>query len=100
MVDSTECYQNCSGNPEEICGGPERLSLFARPIPEPVANPGANGYQSLGCYVDTIEKRVLDHFTSVPGGPSHMSVAACTAACSSDGYPLAALEYGGGMCSC
>jgi hypothetical protein len=97
-VEPKECYQNCSGNPDDICGGPQRLSLFARPIPEPVANPGVNGYQSLGCYVDRVAIRVLSHSTGVPGGPSNMSVGACTAACSSRGYSLAALEYGGGMC--
>ncbi|OAG05309.1 uncharacterized protein CC84DRAFT_1248224 [Paraphaeosphaeria sporulosa] len=68
-ANATDCNQLCSRSNQEICGGPERLSLCARPIPEPSANPGINGYQSLGCWTDNIINHVLSHFTIMPGGP-------------------------------
>lgn len=41
----------CSGNTNELCGGPNRLNVFqSSTVSGPVVNPGPPGWGSLGCY--------------------------------------------------
>ena len=48
---ATDCAMACSGNSTEVCGGPNRLTLYkTNAITGPGVNPGVNGFQSIGCY--------------------------------------------------
>lgn len=45
-----ECSTPCRGDPEQPCGGPDRLTLYKRLEGLPKVNPGWNDYESIGCY--------------------------------------------------
>lgn len=94
---TSECYQTCTGNPSQKCGGPNRLSLYSRAVPKPIFNSGENLFELLGCYADTQGARLLSHSATVPGGSANVSVLECTKACIGRGFTLAGLEYAGGM---
>lgn len=50
---ATDCNMPCAGNATEVCGGPNRISVFWNgedPPAGPSHNPGTNGYGLLGCY--------------------------------------------------
>ncbi|KAF1964882.1 copper radical oxidase [Bimuria novae-zelandiae CBS 107.79] len=100
---ASDCNMGCSGNPDEACGGPDRLTLYnntaVMPTGPPWVNPGVNGYQSLGCYTDNSGAggRALDVEVSgtFPGGYQNSTVANCVTACSARNYIYAGLEYYG-----
>ncbi|RPA85829.1 hypothetical protein BJ508DRAFT_411799 [Ascobolus immersus RN42] len=100
------CNMECAGAPTEICGGPNRLSVYenteepatttttgggAGPTTTttpPAAEP-TDGWNDIGCYTDGAA-RALSHYEIVPGN----TVEKCTAACQSGGYKYAGMEYG------
>jgi hypothetical protein len=97
---------HCNGNATEICGGPNRLSLWdfnnaisATPTSTKAASSTAAasatpiaGWDSLGCYTDSVGARTLaTQLFTIPGGS--MTPQACTAACKAGGYILAGVEY-------
>ena len=71
----------------EICGGPQRLTLLTAASADP--GPSA-GWTALGCRKDNVSGRTLnvDAFTS-----GNMTVAACIVHCDALGQTLAGLEY-------
>ncbi|KAE8445874.1 hypothetical protein EG329_012797 [Mollisiaceae sp. DMI_Dod_QoI] len=109
------CNMPCYGNASEICGGPNRLSVFdfnnaisALPTSTSTTSstaasatatgPALSGWKSLGCYTDGVGSRTLEtEIYSIPG--ADMTVELCTAACLSAGFDLAGLEYAG-ECYC
>jgi uncharacterized protein (DUF2141 family) len=84
---SVGCNMACNGNTTEICGGPNRLSMYS-----------LSGWASLGCYNDTVGDRTLStEIFSIPG--ASMTVELCQAACKAAGFTLAGVEYAG-ECYC
>jgi hypothetical protein len=123
---SSDCSMTCSGNSTEICGGPNRVSIFwngKNPPSGPSTDPGTLGYGFYGCYTyvflsldvnaggcivhehdltiiyrEGTNGRALTTFTSVTGGSSAMSVALCIQACNSTGFLMAGVEYADECC--
>ncbi|WRT68154.1 uncharacterized protein IL334_005129 [Kwoniella shivajii] len=101
QVDDANCNYACGGNVNQICGGNgvdqtgSYISLFmdsntaANVVTGPSANPGVNGFTSIGCYTEGTGGRAL----SIGKGLGFATtVANCTAAC--QGYAYAGVEYG------
>ncbi|KAF9693906.1 hypothetical protein EKO04_008402 [Ascochyta lentis] len=99
------CNMPCNGNQTEVCGGPNRLSLFRfylgnEPPPSsttvapssaaPVATGLPDGFEYKGCYVDGPGYRVMQN--QQPDDP-RMTVASCSNSCAKLGYDVAGLEY-------
>jgi hypothetical protein len=89
----------CTGNDKDTCGGPNRLSLYSTGAMGPGTNPGVNGFDSIGCYLDSITNRMLSQWIGVAGGYSAMTISLCTSSCQAGGYSYAGVEYGGGSMS-
>ncbi|PPQ76090.1 hypothetical protein CVT24_003662 [Panaeolus cyanescens] len=109
------CNMTCTGNPTEICGGPDAINVFSHsaastptptisttPAPAsttaaPVATPTipltAGTFEYKGCFQDVVltNFRTLGTQVTVPGA---FNVEGCTAACKAAGFPLAGLEFG------
>ncbi|GIZ37716.1 hypothetical protein CKM354_000115300 [Cercospora kikuchii] len=101
LRNDTECAMACAGNSSEVCGGPDRLTVYYanRAAPAgPSINPGPAGWKSGGCWTDSND-RTLKNRVDTPGGTSEATVALCTSACADGGYSLAGVEYGG-ECYC
>jgi WSC domain len=99
------CNTPCNGNQSEMCGGPNRLSLFrfylgneppssptttASPSVGPIATGLPDGFEYKGCYVDGPGYRVMQN--QQPDDP-RMTIVSCTNACAKLGYDVAGLEY-------
>ncbi|UPX16920.1 uncharacterized protein EKO05_0007301 [Ascochyta rabiei] len=99
------CNMPCNGNQTEMCGGPNRLSLFRFYLgnePPPSSTPGASssvapiatglpdGFEYKGCYVDGPGYRVMQN--QQPDDPL-MTIASCSNICAKLGYDVAGLEY-------
>ncbi|KAF2758511.1 heme peroxidase [Pseudovirgaria hyperparasitica] len=54
-----DCNMPCSGDDKEICGGPDRLSVYQNEAYIAPANPPIEGYEYKACYVDMRSARVL-----------------------------------------
>lgn len=114
------CNMACNGNASEICGGPNRLSLYnynnaiatlatstsiasSTGISSTISSASATstslgGWSALGCYNDTVGTRSLGtEIYSIPG--ASMTVELCLAACKSASFTFAGVEYGG-ECYC
>jgi hypothetical protein len=79
--------------PGELCGGPDRLSLYLNEayVPLAITNPGPiNGFTYSGCYMDSENSRTLENLLEDWNG---MTVARCMAAAA--GFKYAAVEYYG-----
>ncbi|KAF2729419.1 WSC-domain-containing protein [Polyplosphaeria fusca] len=92
---TTGCSMACSGDSNQACGGPDRLTVYSSFH----TNPGPTGWTSQGCYTDSVQARTLSNLEQVPGGTDAMTVAACTTKCGSLGFSYAGLEYAG-ECFC
>ncbi|KAF3041491.1 hypothetical protein E8E12_001152 [Didymella heteroderae] len=96
-TEEIECSWPCSDREAvgEACGGSQRLSVyelnpdFAR---VPVTSPGSGSFASLGCYSDNVAGRALPVQLNV--GDGGLTVERCTAACASEGFAIAGVEYG------
>lgn len=89
----------CAGDPSQACGGPDRLSVYSNGLPGPMINLGDEGiFKYMGCWADSVQKRVLPIGVQVPGGSAMMTVKKCIAECRANGFDHAGLEYAGGMC--
>lgn len=111
----TLCNMACSGNPTEICGGPNRLSMFKYYTGEEstsssapgasstasnsaasaaIALPQATGLPSnftyKGCYVDGAGYRILNYQQA---DDQAMTIASCAGKCAAAGYSIAGMEY-------
>lgn len=96
---NTLCNMPCNGNNAQICGGPNRLSLFTLGNNPPTAPsttkttsaaPTTTAWTPMGCFGDDTNQRSLSQRVAVAGG---LSIEACQAACKAAGYPIAGVEY-------
>lgn len=94
----------CSGHPESICGGPNRLSLYVstspraqrlRPDFKSAVTIIPEGWTDEGCELDQGGARVLGQ-SSTNG---NMEIDKCTGFCSIFGYPYAGM-WAGNACYC
>jgi len=88
------CTMPCAGDSTELCGGGNRLNVFTytgtiTTPAGPTVLATANSFDSVGCFVDAVEARVMTPVT-VAG---LMTVEGCTSACSTNGYTFAGLEW-------
>lgn len=102
-----QCNMACNGNTTEICGGPNRLSLFryykgneppvssttrisssSTAAPVPTGLPA--GWDYKGCYVDGPGYRVMQNQQP---DDQQMTIASCSSKCASLGYEVAGMEY-------
>ncbi|KAI1981283.1 hypothetical protein LOZ39_006609 [Ophidiomyces ophidiicola] len=113
-----KCTMPCNGNRQQICGGPDRLSMYqytggpassntstadpsptgspvstmtsvsATPTPLPTALPTGWGYA--GCYVDNRNGRVMDKLLP---DDSNLTVESCVTRCQDMGYSVAGMEF-------
>ncbi|KAK4097460.1 WSC-domain-containing protein [Parathielavia hyrcaniae] len=94
---STDCTMACAGDATEVCGGPNRLSLYGvsvdaptvtpYPTPEPVEGPPV--YE--GCWTELPGPRALDGASAFSA--SDMTVDGCANYCLNNGFPWFGLEY-------
>ncbi len=75
----------------EICGGPNRLSLmFTSNHPSLPTQSLPAGWTALGCLSDNSTRALTGYgFSS-----NQMTVDSCLSTCASQGLPLAGIEYG------
>jgi len=89
-ANATDCDMPCAGNALEICGGPNRISIFANtaePLPVIPQNVGTWVYE--GCFTDDVQDRTLAEGINVPTG---VTASTCTATCQTANFTLAGLE--------
>ncbi|KAL8754956.1 MAG: hypothetical protein Q9184_004950 [Pyrenodesmia sp. 2 TL-2023] len=88
---STECKYRCTGDQNEICGGDNRLNLYAfgtgTTVTPPVSTP--KPYTFDGCFTEATRGRAL---TGSVFYDDAMTVEKCSAVCK--GFTLFGLEYG------
>jgi len=114
---NAKCDMKCLGNPNEICGGPNRMNLYSHnafastSVPATVkevstreqtstsmaagvTGTGDSAWHYRGCYTD------CGAGTLAHGNPTSdtMTVAKCQAMCLAQGYCLAGLEWGDECC--
>lgn len=58
-VEHSECNAPCSGDVSEVCGAPDRLSLYKNLAWVPTLNPNITGYIYYGCHSDSPRDRAL-----------------------------------------
>lgn len=101
-----QCNMKCNGNQTEICGGPNRLSLFryylgnepavsttrvsSSSSATPVATGLPEGFEYKGCYVDGPGYRVMQNQQP---DDAQMTISSCSSRCAGLGYDVAGMEY-------
>ncbi|KAE9399153.1 WSC-domain-containing protein [Gymnopus androsaceus JB14] len=90
------CSSLCSGNPGEICGGPNTVTLYQNASRVECAV----GYPSIGCYAENDwrsggQPRLLTTQLTI----ANLTVEKCISACRADEYVFAGVEYGS-QCFC
>lgn len=95
-LDASKCNMACSGNKQQICGGPSAISLFNNtaytpriPLSVQVSNSVLFKYQ--GCFTDQGNPRTLNAYSI---NQNSNSVDSCAQLCNSKGYSWAGVEYG------
>ncbi|KAI0808290.1 hypothetical protein C8Q74DRAFT_1189458 [Fomes fomentarius] len=94
-----DCNLPCAGDATEFCGAGNRLSVYwngVQPPPPPVTVPSVGDWQSLGCFNDSVNARVLSVGINVPG---NFTVEGCTEACFNANFPVAGMEFAA-QCFC
>jgi LysM repeat protein len=76
------CSSPCPGNTAEICGGSDRINIYA------IGND-----TTVGCYVDSSISRTLRNRVSVPNEATIMTHQVCESACERAGYQISGVEY-------
>ncbi|KAL8924412.1 MAG: hypothetical protein Q9208_004020, partial [Pyrenodesmia sp. 3 TL-2023] len=84
---SAECKYPCTGDKNEICGGDNRLNLYAFRTTPPVSTP--KPYTFDGCFTEATRGRAL---TGSVFYDDAMTVEKCSSVCK--GFTLFGLEYG------
>ncbi|KAF8644534.1 hypothetical protein AX16_008410 [Volvariella volvacea WC 439] len=84
VIPSGNCNSPCAGDSSQTCGGSWTLSVYEQANSQPVT------WNSAGCYTDA-QSRMLRGSSTSQGG---MTSATCITICNSQGYTIAATEYG------
>lgn len=104
----TDCNMACNGNTTEVCGGPNRLTLFdsgahtgtstTAPVASGTGSAGAlpSGWAYKGCYVDGANGRILS--VQQPDSQT-LTIEKCVSTCIAAGYSVAGMEYSS-QCFC
>ncbi|KKA28638.1 hypothetical protein TD95_001872 [Thielaviopsis punctulata] len=97
-ADATDCNAACRGNPDEMCGGPDRMTILsaggpptieAVPVPQTAGLGGSWSY--VGCVEDGVNgQRTFPWQIIMPS----MTADECTSKCSAFGFMAAGMEYG------
>jgi hypothetical protein len=86
----------CTGNPSQLCGGPNRLSLYNQTTYTPPRNPPLiNSYTYLGCFSESLTTSRLLSGASFTNSTA-MTIESCTAFCRQQQMPdgvYAGVEY-------
>ncbi|OCF37563.1 hypothetical protein I316_00689 [Kwoniella heveanensis BCC8398] len=98
-ADSSTCNVACPGDVWSMCGGSSRLNVFRSPsAPTTTVTPSAfptaslpSGWKSLGCNVDSGDKRVLNKGSTTS---ANNTIPSCIASCAKQGFAYAGVEYG------
>jgi hypothetical protein len=83
----------CSGNSSEICGGPNRLSVYnytSYVAPKMLSSIGP--YNLKGCFTDSTASRGLNAFAFA--NSTGMTEELCVNTCQAKGFSVAGIEYG------
>lgn len=72
----------CSGDATQVCGGPDRLTVYSRPA-FTRTKPNPTGWQSLGCYTDNVDARTL---SDMHAAGDQVTIELCAAACTGSKY--------------
>lgn len=103
MASSGSCAMPCTGNANEICGGPNLLSVYSRgnvtvlPVPTNQKTDLPGNWQFQGCLQDNVNGTRT--FPWMITNPTNNSAKTCLTACSDFGYPAGGMEYGD-QCFC
>ncbi|KXN83001.1 Putative fungistatic metabolite, partial [Leucoagaricus sp. SymC.cos] len=106
-ANDTDCNMTCNGNNSEICGGPNRLSVYnytGTDLPTntgggngggpstvfPVLNGLPTGWAYNACWVDNAHGRILQ--TQIPDSQT-LTVEACIQTCDAQNFTVAGLEF-------
>ncbi|KAF8575322.1 WSC-domain-containing protein [Ramaria rubella] len=96
-ANDTDCSMACAGNPDELCGAANRLSVYTSGVPAsfPAEVLAVGPWTAVGCFNDSIDLRILTEsiFNGLPAA-ENLTAASCTTACQDAGFTLAGLEFG------
>lgn len=88
------CTMPCSGDMSTICGGPDRITIYKYQgnalTTQPTVLESYSNFVSQGCYVDSVQARLMTPMDVV----GQMTVEKCIDACSAAEYDVAAVEFG------
>lgn len=89
---STTCNMPCAGDKTELCGGPNRLTLYKNSaVTTTSVNPTIGVANFQGCYIEPVPARALTYRAY---SAANNTVQGCQSTCSAAGYAVAGLEYG------
>ncbi|KAJ7202648.1 glyoxal oxidase N-terminus-domain-containing protein [Mycena pura] len=110
---TADCNMDCAGNAQELCGGPNRLTMYNytgtdRPTGPVGGGGGAAGggggtttfkpvtdlpapWAYVGCFVDNAHGRIV--VNQLPDNTA-LTIEACVSSCKGQGFSLAAAEFG------
>ncbi len=91
----SQCNVPCPGNPAQICGGGNRLSLYGKTNTPPVVTvpedlPNVDSFVYEGCWTEGVGVRALSGGSIADGA---MSTSACGSFCLNLGFVMFGLEY-------
>ena len=97
----TDCAMTCAGNAGEICGGPNRMSIYAvgnfSSYAAPTAQTNLTGnWKYQGCLTDTPQPRVFPYQIDME---TNLTIPNCLNLCHEYGYSAGGVEYGN-QCFC
>ncbi|KAK2798766.1 hypothetical protein FQN49_008966, partial [Arthroderma sp. PD_2] len=98
LVKESDCSMSCSGNAQQKCGGPSRLSVYSKgdlvvlpiPVPQTGGLPGSWKYQ--GCLQDNVNRKRTFPYQIVD--KTNNSATNCLSRCSKFGFGAGGMTYG------
>ena len=98
VAPNSDCSTACSGDSSEMCGGPNRLSIYSsgQPVIYEAPKPQVSGlnetWQYMGCAIDNINDERT--FRWKLHRPQTLTATECLSTCATFGYAAAGLQYG------